>query len=41
MLDGKALGKLVTVFKGEQENIKKALSMIDGESVRAEVLYHE
>ncbi len=41
MLDGKALGKLVTVFKGDTDNIKKALSMIDGESVRAEVLYHE
>ena len=41
MLDGKALGKLVTVFEGEKANIEKALSMIDGESVRAEVLYHE
>lgn len=40
MLDGKPLGKLITVFRGDPGNIDAALAHIDGEHVRAEVLHH-
>ena len=40
MLDGKPLGKLITVFRGNPGDIDAALAHIDGEHVRAEVLHH-
>ncbi|MBQ3080389.1 MAG: ATP-binding cassette domain-containing protein [Clostridia bacterium] len=40
MLDGKPLGKMITVFRGKDESIRSALSSIDGESIFAEVMYH-
>ena len=39
-LDGKPLGKLITVFRGNPGDIDAALAHIDGEHVRAGVLHH-
>ena len=39
MLDGKPLGKMITVFKGPQSSIEKALSSIESDSIYAEVMY--
>ena len=39
MLDGKPLGKLVTIFSGSHNDIEKALASIGENNVKAEVMY--
>lgn len=40
MIDAKPLGKLVTVIRGDKQNVEYALRKIEGSEVRSEVLYH-
>ena len=40
MLAGKPLGKLITVIRGEEDSVRRALQKISGSEVDSEVLEH-